>query len=141
MQQLIDFLARNFIWLFLFTFSWIGVGIAWKFYRHKKRGLVVPPIMPGDVKFHESSASGFSHKSLYTQMGGASRCMLITVTDAEVWIRTNFPFSLFSEQYDLEHRISKSAITNVQQTESRDGSLLLDFSDAQGKIHRRKSVV
>ena len=67
------------------------------------------------VAFSEWFASGYSHKSWMTRLGGASNCLRITVTADELWIGSFFPFSLFADTYDLEHRIPLGSILHVDQ--------------------------
>jgi predicted negative regulator of RcsB-dependent stress response len=63
MQQFYQFLERNFIWFFLFCFAWVLVAFAWRYYRHKQRGIVFPDVASQRVQFHEQAASGCSHKT------------------------------------------------------------------------------
>ena len=65
--------------------------------------------------FEERWTSGNSHKSLYTRLGGASNCLCVTVTDEELWVAPHFPFSALAAHFDLDHRVRRDAITNVEQ--------------------------
>ena len=137
MQQLHEFLRHNSIWLFLFCFIWVIVGFGWRHYRHKRTGIVYPPVAPENIRFEERTASGHSHKTLFTRLGGARNCLHVTVTDAEVWIRPIFPFNALAPELDLEHRISKASITNAEPI--RSGffrTLRLDYRDERGESHR-----
>jgi hypothetical protein len=142
MQDLHDFLQRNFIWMFLFCFVWVVVGFGWRYYRHKKTGVVFPHVSPEHIRFEERAASGCSHKTMFTRLGGARNCLQVTVTDAEVWVRPFFPFSILAQELDLEHRISRASITSVQATQSAFvRSLLLDYRDERGQSHRLSLVL
>jgi hypothetical protein len=48
-------------------------------------------------------------------LGGANNCLRVTVTDDELWVAPHFPFSGFAGQIDLDHRVLRDAITNVEQ--------------------------
>jgi len=135
MQLLRDLL--NPVWLIPFCFAWVIVTLAILCYRHKRTGIVFPPVPPANIRFEEKRASGRSYKTWFTKLGGASRCLLVTVTDTEVWIRTYFPFTAFVQQCDLEHRIPKAAITSVQQKQSAlTKVILLEYRDERGQSHQ-----
>ena len=136
-HQFLEFLDRHFIWLFLFSFAWVVIAFTWRYYRHKRSGIVFPDVGSEQVRFHEGAASGWSHKTMFTRLGGARNCLQVTVTDTEVWIRPFFPFSILSRDFDLEHRIARSSITCVQPSQSTFARpLLLDYRDDRGKAHR-----
>src|SRR5262245_4847738 len=133
MQNLLEFLQHNFIWLFLFCFVWVVVGFGWRYFRHKRTGVGFPPVAPKHIRFEERAASGCSHKTMCTRLGGARNCLHVTVTDAEVWIRPVFPFIILAQQFDLEHRIPRASITSVQPKQSAFvRSLHLDYRDERG---------
>lgn len=137
MQLLQDFLQHSFVWLFPVCFAWVVVIFVIRYYRHKRTGIVFPSIPPERIRFEEKKASGRSYKTWFTKLGGASRCLQITVTDTEVWIRTYFPFTALAQQCDLEHRIPKAAITSVQPKQSAFvRAILLDYRDERGQSHR-----
>ena len=82
-------------------------------------------------------ASGNSHKSWWTRLGGARNCLRVAVTDSEVWIRPFFPFSLLAGDFDLEHRIPRSSILAAElSSSSLIRSVLLDFRLADGSQRR-----
>src|SRR5688572_2791074 len=110
MQQIQDFLQHNFIWLFLFAFVWSIVAFGYMYCRHKRTGVVFPYVPEEHIRFQERAASGSSHKTMFTKLGGARNCLHVTVTDTEVQIRLFFPFSLLAQQFDLEHRIPRASI-------------------------------
>jgi len=137
MQKLHEFLQHHFIWLFLFCFVWVVVGFTWRYFRHKRTGVVFPHVPPERISFEERASSGCSHKTMFTRLGGARNCLQVTVTDAEVWIRPFFPFSILAQQFDLEHRIARASITSVEPTRSAFArTLLLDYRDERGQTHR-----
>jgi len=142
MQNLHEFLQHNFIWLFLLSVLWVVVGFGWRYFRHKRTGVIFPRVSPEHIQFEERASSGCSHKTMFTRLGGARNCLQVTVTDAEVWIRPFFPFSVLAQQFDLEHRIPRASITSVQPTQSAFvRSLLLDYRDERGQSHRLSLVL
>lgn len=137
MQLLQNFLEHSFFWLFAIWFIWVAAIFVIRHYRHKRTGIVFPPVPPERIRFDEKRASGRSCKSWFTKHGGASRCLQVTVTDTEVWVRTNFPFTALAQQCDLEHRIPKAAITNVQPKQSAFvQTVLLEYRDERGQSHQ-----
>ena len=127
MEQFDTFVRQHFAVLFLFGLAWLTVNLAWRFYRHRQRGVSFPPLSSGQARFHEGAASGNSDKNLFSRFGGASRCLRVTVTDDEIWIRGPFPFNLITES-DLEHRIARDAVISAQLVQSTiSRRVLLDF--------------
>src|SRR6516162_9633551 len=98
MQQLLRFLENNFVWLFFLWFTWVAILFGLRYRRHKRTGIVFPHVPAESIRFDEKAASGYSHRSVLTKYGGAKRCLCVTVTDTEVWIRTVFPVSVFAQQ-------------------------------------------
>jgi hypothetical protein len=82
MQPIQEFLQHNLVGLlllaFMFAFAWVIVSFGWRYYRHKKTGLVFPQATPESVKFEEWAASGCSNKTAFTRMGGARNCRHVT---------------------------------------------------------------
>ena len=136
MQQLQQFLHDNFICLFLLCFVLVAIISGIRHYRRKRSGIVFPQVSSERIRFDEKAASGYSHKSLFTKFGGAKQCLCVTVTDTEVWIRTFFPFSVFAQRCDLEHRIPKACIMGLRSKQSAFGrTITLDYHDERGQSH------
>jgi hypothetical protein len=133
MSSLHQFIQEHFALCFCFAVLWVLSFGTWRFFRHRKHGISFPPLESVRVQFHESGASGRSLKSPITRFGGASNCLLVTVTDKEVWVRTFFPFNLLARDFDLEHRIPREAITRagLRVGWSRR-QIELEFRDASG---------
>lgn len=64
--------------------------------------------------FDERYASGRSHKSTFTRLGGGMRCMHVSITLDAVMIRPHFPFSLVGADSDLVHEIPIKKITDFR---------------------------
>jgi hypothetical protein len=130
-----DQFQKYFVWLIpIWMLLVLGIfAIHWR--RHTRYGVVFPQVSPDHIRFHETSASGCSHKTTFTRFAGAARCLQVTVTDDEVWVRAGFPFSVLAFQTDLEHRIPRASIVSVQPSDSAR-SLLLDYRDEKNQAHR-----
>ncbi len=90
------------------VFSWpFAVGLASILYR-RSRGKPIFYRKPASYKFRQANASGRSHRSWFTRIGGANGCLVVQVTDNKLDIHPFFPFNLFflPEIYGLEYEIS-----------------------------------
>lgn len=118
------FFDDNFVLLFAFALIWTVVCVAIMLWRRSSRGPDFPSVDSVNVMFRERFASGASHRSIVTRLGGAQNCLTIILTEDELWITTFFPFTAFVGFYDLEHRIPIGCITELQ----RDGKkFTIDF--------------
>jgi len=135
-----DQFHKYFIWLIPIWMLLVLGAFAMHWRRHKRYGVVFPQVSPDHIRFHEAGASGCSHKTTFTRFGGAARCLQVTVTDDEVWVRMGFPFNVLASQVDLEHRIPRASIVSVQPSDS-GRSLLLDYRDQQSQTHRLSLVL
>ena len=61
----------------------------------------------------ERRASGYSHRSLITQLGGIAHGVELTVTADKLLVDVAYPFALVAEQVDLCHRIALDSIERV----------------------------
>jgi hypothetical protein len=123
--------------LFIFAFAWVMFSMVWRIIRHHRKGIKFPKLSTEQVRYHEDFASGYSDRyRLGFLKGGTSRCLRITVTDEEVWMRTFFPFTAFALDFDLEHRIPKSAIVALQEVPGLfRPAIELKFRDSSGVLH------
>jgi hypothetical protein len=136
MERFLTFVDRHFAAMFLLAAFWGFINLAWRSYRHRQRVMVFPALHSVPIRFHEGMASGKSDKSFFSRLSGASRCLSVTVTDGEVWIRPFFPFYLITEA-DLEHRIARNSIACVRLVSSTFGrAVQLDFRPVDGKSRR-----
>lgn len=136
MEQLFRFVHEHFGTLFIVCIVWVSISFAWLFFKHRKHGISFPTLEAEQIRFDETRVSGFSDKSLFSRLGGARHCLLVTVTGGEVWIRSFFPFNLLKAS-DLEHRISRSSITSARIAESFVGRrVILDFRLSNGNLRR-----
>ncbi len=88
---------------------------SWRWEEKRKRGPLFPALLDAPILYQENFASGRSRKNVITRLGGASYCLRLIVTTNEVWVTSFFPFTLFTDFYDLEHRILKQNIIAVRE--------------------------
>lgn len=113
MDRILKFIFENFFLLFAIALIWNAVGFGWMLWKRKRSGVTFPKASDPDVVFCERFASGWSHKSWLTRLGGASNCLTVIVTRSQLAITTFFPFTAFASRYDVEHLIPISAITSL----------------------------
>lgn len=110
----------------------VGVSIVYRLRRGKP---LLRPHLP-DARFLETWRSGRSLRNAITRLGGASGCLWIAVTDAELLIGPHFPFNLMflPELYGLEYRLRGDQILSVEPNPSLLSSkrVLLTFRNADG---------
>lgn len=111
MESINKFISENLFLFFAFAFVWTVSVFGLMLWRRKQRGLILPKASDSGVVFVERFASGSSHKSWMTRMGGASNCLTIIVTRSQLGVTTFFPFTAFAGTYDLEHVVPVSDIT------------------------------
>ena len=133
MQQFFRFVQNNFAVFFLFALAWSVVGIAFLLWRRSKRGTAFPSLETVNVAFRERFASGASHRSWSTRLGGVSNCLTVVLTDSELWVTTFFPFTAIAGFYDLEHRIPTKSLSHVTQ---KGKSVTIDFEMPEGDRRR-----
>ena len=107
-------------WLFenteILVIAWIlGWTIASLTYR-KIQGKPIFYSRPSSVRFRQWKASGNSHRSWFTRLGGANGCLVVQITDSELDIHPFVPFNWFflPEIYGLEYRISLEHVLSVK---------------------------
>lgn len=126
-----------FLLLFLFAFVLVVTSMAWRIAKHRRKGIKFPRLGEDMVRYHEDFASGYSERHRYGFLkGGASRCLRVTVTEDEIWMRTFFPFTAFALDFDLEHRVPKSSVIALAEVpEAFNPAIELKFKDSAGDLH------
>ena len=105
------------------------------FYLTRDRRVRFPAIPDGAILFDESAASGSSQTTWWTRIGGASNCLKLTVTTAEIWVRPFFLFSLLAQFSDLAHRIPRSRVIRVGELPSVCGNaVVLEYRRSNGTL-------
>lgn len=129
----IEQLTTFFPVLFIIVLLWNLIAFGYIYYKRKKRGSIFPPVEESDIIFSEKTASGSSHKNIFTKYGGAGNCLKIIVTNDELWTTTWFPFTLIIDKIDLEHRIQKELITNIEKrTKLTKEGFIIHFKTENG---------
>ena len=129
-----DSLPSGLFWLVPLPLLWIVLVIGASILFRRRAGKPIFPRLPANARFAERGCSGRSHRNLLTRIGGASRCLLVGVTDERLIVTPFFPFNLMflPEIYGLEHSIPAGAIREV---EDRHGlfrrTILVSFDDPQ----------
>jgi hypothetical protein len=95
---------------------WLAAVIAASIFYRRQSGKPVIPRRPPDAAFSEGFASGRRMSNLFTRLGGANNCLLVTVTPSEFMVVPRFPFNLLfmPEIFGLELRIPRSSIRSVE---------------------------
>lgn len=130
-------LERYFPVMFAFSALWVvGWAVVSIFYR-RSRGKPIVFRSVANAVFAENTASGHSNRSWWTKLGGASRCLVVAVTENRLIIRPTFPFNLMflPEIYGLEHDIPTDRVTHVDVKSGRSGSVRVTFRDLDGESH------
>lgn len=82
--------------------------------------------------FQESFASGRGCDSFLMRLGGARRCLLITVTEDELWIRPVGPLVAFARLWGLLHRVPLTHVHQMERLVGKRANIRLEYSGADG---------
>ncbi|QNN22097.1 hypothetical protein HED60_07365 [Planctomycetales bacterium ZRK34] len=130
-------LLTVYVLLFVFLAAATIVGIVYQSWKHRRDGVKFPKREMVNIRYQERWASGNSHKTFFTRLGGANNCLNLVVTDDELWVRLTFPFNVFAMPLDLTHRIPLESITDLQR---KKRVMLITYTRADGES-RTISVV
>ena len=86
--------------------------------------------------FHEFGASARNMRTTITQFSGASKCLEIVVTDAELHIKLQWPIiiGLMPTNGNLIHRLPKREVQILPNSEGQASSRVqLQFTDRKGE--------
>lgn len=115
---------------------WLGGCIGASVAYRRSRGKPIVFTGVDGAAYVETTASGHSHRTWYTRLGGASRVLVVAVAGRRLIIRPRFPFNLMflPEVYGLEYEVPVDQITSVQPREGRSGRVDLQFRDATNDL-------
>jgi hypothetical protein len=133
MRLIFHFIQNNFFIFLALALIWTIAWMAYFLWRRSRTGPQFPSLDQVTVLFRERFASGASHLTWITRLGGAQNCLSVTLTDSELWITTFFPFTAFAGFYDLEHRIPTIQLRSVQQNGK---AVTIDFDARDGDTWR-----
>ena len=105
-------------WFFFLPLLWIGGWITASVVYRRNAGKPIIPRQPDRARYKEGQASGWNDGSWVGRLGGANRCLMVSVTDRELVVTPFFPFNLMflPEIYGLEFRVP---LTSIRQVEDR----------------------
>ena len=130
-------LERYFPILFALGVTQLTVVI-WASVRYRRsRGKPIIFRDVPDARFIDKSASGYSHRTWFTRLGGARRCLIVAVTHGRLIIRPFFPFNMMflPEIYGLEYEVPLNQITHAERGRGSSflgSSVRLRFRDTDG---------
>ena len=115
----------------LWISAWVGASVVFRV----SKGKPLWPSAPPNARFVERRASGNCLDTLWSRLGGARNCLLVTLTDTELYVSPQFPFNLMflPEIYGLEDRITYDRIRNCAAIDRWYGkSVRLEFIRSNG---------
>lgn len=127
---MIKFLDKYFFYIWMAGFLFFVAKFIQLYLAKRKKGSLFPDLENQKILYRENFASG---RSLAEKNGWASNILKIIVTEDELWITSGFPFNIFLNQWDLEHRIQRDRIFSIIPKKSfLFRSYILKFTDSQG---------
>jgi hypothetical protein len=124
-QQLQNFLDDHFFVVWCLGVAFCLVGFAAMAWWQISRGPKFPSLSSVNILHRERFASGCSHRSIITRLGGAHNMLHVVLTDTELWVTTFAYFRGLAGFYDMDHRIP---LTEVMHIEDRGKSVLITFN-------------
>ena len=115
MNSNIEYWIRIFIAvIFLWNILVLLASILYRRYKLADQ----TPFDKTKLVFDENWVSGWSRKNWFTRIGGAGKCLKVSVNNEEVYIRPFYPlqFGFIPEIFDLEHRIPKENVISIEQS-------------------------
>ncbi len=105
-----------FPWLAALPFIWITGLIGFGVWRLKNAGQSVLNRRPERADFYESGASGRNLRTWYTRLGGANRCLNVTVVERRLKIDLGFPINVMMpmDLYGLRRDVRLSDIRSIE---------------------------
>ncbi len=114
---------------------WLGASLVY-------RKLMGKPIFfekPLSPKFYQGNASGYSHRNVITWLGRAHNCIVVEVTDNELYIHPHVPFNWFflPEVYGLEYKVTLNNIILAKVVKKWLGRRVeLEFRTSGGRVEK-----
>lgn len=109
--QVQTFLSGITPFLYMLVAVWLGGNFLYSQLRRYRKGFLFPA---GDILYGERFITGRSHGALTGRLGNGGCPINVAITAEELWTGPPFPFSTFAAFFDLDHRIARTAITNIE---------------------------
>ena len=126
-------------WLFLIPPVWIALVIAASVVYRKSNGKPVWYRKAEDALYAEKWASGNSHRTWYTKLGGARNALSVAITPSHLVVRPLFPFNLMflPEVYGLEATVPLDRVRAVEPGRQFGRDVVdVEFEGASGEVER-----
>jgi hypothetical protein len=107
----------------------VGFILVERFSR-RREGLVFVPT--GICSFRETAVSGRSCDAPLVRIGGATRCLTVTVTEDELWVAPAFPISAFARVRGLVNRVPLLRIHLMEKLAGRKANIRLEYTGQDG---------
>jgi hypothetical protein len=111
---LIEFIRGHFQFFILLAILWTCAWMALGLWRRSRRGPHFPRYADVTILFREDFVSGSPMTSFGTCVGYVKGGLILVVTDDEIWVRMVFPYAPVSASYDIENRIPRDSVTDLQ---------------------------
>ena len=112
-----------FPYLFAFPFIWISGLIAFGIWRRRNAGKPIFARRPPKATFFETWASGRNLRTWCTRLGGANRCLVVTVIDGRLQVEPGFPINIMLP-LDLYGLTVDVRLSDIRSVESRSAFLV-----------------
>ncbi len=115
--------------------TWLGASLLY-------RTLMGKPIFfqkPLAPTFYQGNASGYSHRNVITWLGRAHNCLVVQVSDDELYIHPHVPFNwlFLPEIYGLEYKVPLHKIITARVLKKWYGRRVeLEFRTSGGRIEK-----
>jgi hypothetical protein len=124
-EEVRNFIDDHFFLIWCLTAGYVLTAFGVMAWRQASNGPQFPPLESVNVLHRERFASGCSHRSLLTRLGGARNMLDVVLTDTELWVTTFAYLRGISVKYDLDYRIPLIDVVSVEKSWMR--SVVIHF--------------
>jgi len=114
LTDVLGWLDQYDLYIILFIILWNVFAFGTMWLLRKWYGIRFPPLDRVRVLHKENFASGTGVPVFFGMGGNCSNCLVLIVTEDELWTTAWFPFTTMIELCGLEHRIRKEDIVRVR---------------------------
>jgi hypothetical protein len=107
--------------VFILPWLWIAAGFLVSIIYRRRAGKPIRFFTVPNALFLERFVSGRCEDSLWRQLGGARKVLVVAVADSRLIVRPVTPFNLMflPEIYGLEHDVPLRKVVRVRQNDGR----------------------